>query len=271
MAALVFGGNTDQMFHLSQSTGVAAKLIAACAVALLLHACGVADSPGSKDTSNMTDASAETSPPAEDQLVAIDVLLIPDTTMLRAAGEWNSRLREQMPDGFSLDASHRPHVTLLQQYVAAKDVEAVIAAVNGLAASLDLGAMKLTADGLYHIPSGEIGLQGITIRSTPEIVSLQSKVIEALAPYRKRGGGEAAFVPDPTGAAFDPFLFSYVDGFAESQSGAKYSPHVTTGTAPLAWVEAREEEPFKPFEFGVDKLTVYRLGNFGTAAEPLAK
>jgi hypothetical protein len=39
---------------------------------------------------------------AEDKLVAIDVLLEPDQLMLSAAEEWNKRLREQLPDGFSL-------------------------------------------------------------------------------------------------------------------------------------------------------------------------
>ena len=57
----------------------------------------------------------------------------------------------------------------------------------------------------------------------------------------------------------------------EKQTGENYNPHVTTGTGPLEWVEAREKEPFEPFEFEVDKLAVYRLGNFGTAAEPLRR
>jgi hypothetical protein len=255
----------------TSSFSQSAKIVLSSVAVLSLCGCDVAHSPASKDARSMTEATVEASQQAETQLVAIDVLLVPDATMLEAAGKWNSRLREQMPEGFSLDASHRPHVTLLQQYVAVKDLDAVIASVHSLSASADLETMKLTANGLYHIPSGKIGLQGITVRPSPEIVSLQSKVIGALAPYRKRGGAEAAFVPDPTGAAFDAMLFTYVDTFAESQSGNKYNPHVTTGTGPLAWVEAREKEPFKVFDFGVDKLAVYRLGNFGTAAQPLTK
>ena len=37
--------------------------------------------------------------PAEDKLVAIDVLLEPDQRMLTAADEWNKRLRDQMTEG----------------------------------------------------------------------------------------------------------------------------------------------------------------------------
>lgn len=143
--------------------------------------------------------------------------------------------------------------------------------MKSIAASEDLKAMKLTAIGLYHIPSGKIGLQGITVKPSANILALQAKVIRAIESFRKSGGGEAAFVPDSTGTPFDPFLFTYVDTFAEKQTGKNFNPHVTTGTGPLEWVEAREGEPFEQFEFGVDKLTVYKLGNFGTAAEPLGE
>jgi hypothetical protein len=125
---------------------------------------------------------------AQDKLVAIDVLLEPDQRMLDAAGQWNERLREQDPTGFSLDETHRPHITLLQQYVAEKDLDAVVAAAKSLAAPEDLGRMRLTATGLYHIPSGKLGLQGITIKPSDEILALQAKVIEAMAPFRNGNG-----------------------------------------------------------------------------------
>ena len=212
-------------------------------------------------------ANAEAPLAKEDRLVAIDVLLEPDQQMLEAAEQWNKRLREQMPDGFALDETHRPHITLLQQYVAEKDLTAVISAVKLLAASVKLDSMKLRASGLYHIPSGKIGLQGITIEPSEEILALQANVIQAMEPFRKSGGDQSAFVPDPTGTQFDPVLFSYVDTFVEEQAGKNFNPHVTTGAGPLEWVKQREREPFKPFEFGVEKLIVYKLGNFGTAAE----
>lgn len=205
------------------------------------------------------------------QLVAIDVLLEPDGPMLEVAERWNTRLREQMPDGFALDDAHRPHITLLQQYVDEKDVAEIVAAVKALKASENLTGMTLTANGLYHIPTGNIGLQGITIKSSKEILALQAKVMQTMAPYRKSGGDQAAFVPDPTGAPFDPILFDYVGTFVEKQTGTNYNPHVTTGTGPLDWVEQREAEPFNSFEFGIKSLAVYQLGNFGTASKRLSE
>jgi hypothetical protein len=206
---------------------------------------------------------------AQSDLVAIDVLLEPDATMVAAAEAWNARLREQTPEGFELDAAHRPHITLLQQYVAATELGAVLAAVSDLAARNDVDGLELTASGLYHIPIGEIGLQGITIEPSPELLALQADVVQTLAPYRRSGGGEAAFVPDRTGTPFDPFLFKYVETFVPAQTGEKFNPHVTTGIAPRAWLEAREAEPFKPFTFGVNRIATYQLGNFGTAARRL--
>jgi 2'-5' RNA ligase len=112
--------------------------------------------------------------------------------MLEAAEQWNKRLHEQMPKGFALDETHRPHITLLQQYVSERDLDAVVATVKSIAASANLANMKLTANGLYYIPSGKIGLQGITIEPSEEILALQAKVIQAMAPFRKSGGGQAA-------------------------------------------------------------------------------
>jgi hypothetical protein len=78
-------------------------------------------------------ATAEGSMGKEDRLVAIDVLLEPDRWMLEAAEQWNKRLREQIPEGLALDETHRPHITLLQQYGGEKDLDAVVAAVKSLA------------------------------------------------------------------------------------------------------------------------------------------
>jgi hypothetical protein len=82
-----------------------------------------------------------------------------------------------------------------------------------------------------------------------------------------KGGAQGAFVEDPTRTALGPALFSNVETFVPGRSGVNYHPHVSTGVAPTTWLEAWEAEPFAPFKFGPNRLSVYRLGNFGTAAE----
>jgi hypothetical protein len=50
-------------------------------------------------------------PIASDQLIAIDVLLEPDRTMVSRSEAVNARLRANYPAGYQLDATHAPHVT----------------------------------------------------------------------------------------------------------------------------------------------------------------
>jgi hypothetical protein len=48
-------------------------------------------------------------------VTAIDILLEPGATMLRHAEANNARLLKVYPNGFALDATHRPHITLIQR------------------------------------------------------------------------------------------------------------------------------------------------------------
>lgn len=45
--------------------------------------------------------------------------------MIDHATAINARLRENDPAGFTLDATHAPHVSMLQRFVRAKDLDAV--------------------------------------------------------------------------------------------------------------------------------------------------
>ena len=56
-------------------------------------------------------------PVAQPAVTAIDILLEPDATMLQHAAANNARLLEVNPQGFALDAAHRPHITLIQRFV----------------------------------------------------------------------------------------------------------------------------------------------------------
>jgi 2'-5' RNA ligase superfamily len=203
---------------------------------------------------------------SQEQLVAIDVLLVPDQTMLDASAEWNARMRAQTPDGFELDETHQPHVTLIQRHVLASDLDAVLAAVSRVRADFDIGSLTMQANGIYHIPTGDQGLAGITITPSKALLELQAAVIEAVNPFDAGAADESAYVPDPTGTPFDPFLFQYVETFVPEQTGDKYNPHVTIGIAPAVWLEEVESRPFDAFEFGATGLAVYQLGNFGTAS-----
>jgi len=205
----------------------------------------------------------------QSDLIAIDVLIQPGPKMMSEADRWNAMMREQSPEGFKLDEEHAPHITLIQRFIAKSDLPKVLAAVDKVKAKFDISSLKMTATGLYHIPTGKNGLAGIVIEPTKQLHELQQAVIDAVNLYARKGGSESAFVPDKSGTPFDPLLFKYVDTFVPQQTGEKFNPHVTIGVAPLDWLNEQEKKPFDKFTFGAKGIATYQLGNFGTASKLL--
>jgi hypothetical protein len=198
-------------------------------------------------------------------LIAIDVLLQPDQTMVARANEINARLRSNYPEGYSLDATHAPHVTMLQRYVREKDFDAVAAAITKVLAAERPGDLQLKATALlYQIWNGA-ALTAIVVERTPELTRLQQKVADAVAPFAASGGTEAAFIDTPKGADIVP----YVETFVPKSTGANYFPHVTAGVATEEFVKQLKAEPFAPVTFHPAGVAIYQLGNFGTASKKL--
>ena len=202
-------------------------------------------------------------------VTAINILLEPDATMLQHSEANNARLLKVYPKGFTLDAAHRPHITMVQCYVRTADLDQVYDAAGKVLASANLNAMKLEAFKYYYIPSKEIGLAGIVAKPTPELLKLQEDLIAAVAPFTVKTGDSAAFVPTPDGSGHDPFLIEYVSTFVPKASGEHFNPHVTTGVAPREYLDKMLAEPFEPFTFSPAGAAVYQLGEFGTAAKKL--
>jgi hypothetical protein len=205
----------------------------------------------------------------QEELIAVDVLLEPGPAMLAEAVRWNAAMREQLPQGFSFDGEHAPHVTLLQQFIARGDIARMLAAVADASAGFDVAGLRLEATGLYHVAIGGIGLAGIVIEPTERLLALQRTVIDAVGDLARAGGGEAAFVPDRSGARFDPLLFAFVETYVQRRAGVRFHPHLTVGAAPLGWLEDLETRPFARFAFDVTGIATYQIGNFGTASRRL--
>lgn len=206
---------------------------------------------------------------ADGSITAIDILLQPDATMLQHAAATNERLLKVFPKGFALDAAHRPHVTLVQRFVRTENLDKVYAAVGKVFASTDVTGLKLEAYKYYYIPDKEIGLSGIVVRPTPELLALEQKVIDAVSPYAVATGTSAAFVTTAQDPDVLPALITYVSEFVPKHSGKNYEPHVTTGVAPREYLNKMLAEPFQPFTFAPAGAAVYHLGHYGTAAKEL--
>ena len=76
--------------------------------------------------------------PAETAAItAIDILLEPDPIMLNHA-EANTPPAAVFPKGFALDATHRPHITLIQRFVRTADLDQIYAAAGKVFANANV-------------------------------------------------------------------------------------------------------------------------------------
>jgi hypothetical protein len=228
----------------------------ACALAVLALGTGCATAQPAATTSG------------KNAVTAIDICLEPDATMLQHAQAVNERLLKVFPRGFSLDAAHRPHVTLVQRFVPTENLDKVYAAVGKVFAPANATGLKLEAFKYYYIPDKELGLSGIVIKPTPELLALEHKVIEAVTPFVVKTGTSAAFVTGDVPEVL-PELIAYVSDFVPKHSGKNFEPHVTTGLAPRSYLDEMLKERFTPFTFSPAGAAVYHLGHYGTAAKKL--
>jgi len=122
----------------------------------------------------------EAKPSRGADFIAIDILLQPDAVMLKHAEANNARLLKVFPKGFTLDAAHMPHITLLQCFVRRADLDRLYAAEEKVLAAANVNAMKLEAFKYYYAAAdATTGVAGICAKPTPEILKLQADVIAA--------------------------------------------------------------------------------------------
>jgi hypothetical protein len=208
-------------------------------------------------------------PQRPDSVTAIDILVQPDDIMLEHARAVNARLIDAYPDGFTLDAAHQPHITMLQLFVGTADLDKVYAASDSVFASENPVAWTLRAVKHYYIPSPPIGLAGIVVEPTEDLLRLQQRLIDVTAPYTVAVGTAAAFASAQGGRDIQESLIQYVSNFVPDSSGNKFNPHVSTGVGTTAFLDEMLAEPFEVFTFSPAGAAIYQLGTFGTAQKEL--
>jgi len=198
-------------------------------------------------------------------ITAIDIVLEPDATMVKHAEAANERLRKQFPKGFALGKTHHPHISCLQRYVRTADLNKVYDAVGKVLAHENPTTWKLKAYKYYYLPWKDIGLAGIVIEPTEDLIRYQEKLIEAVAPFTVKTGTAAAFVTTREDPDINQPTIDYVTNFVPDATGPKFNPHVTIGIATQDYLKQLLGEKFEAFTFTPVGASVYHLGNFGTA------
>jgi hypothetical protein len=209
-------------------------------------------------------AAAQQSP-----VTAIDIALEPDATMVQHAMDANARLLKAFPKGFALGPMRHPHVSMLQQFVRAEDLDKVFAATNAVLDKEKPTAWTLKAFKYYYIPSPPIGLAGIVVEPTADLHRLQDELIEAVKPYTVKTGTPASFFSEEDGRDIQQALIDYVANFVTDAAGARFNPHVTIGVGTEAYLNEMLAAPFASFTFSPAGASVYQLGSYGTARKEL--
>lgn len=205
----------------------------------------------------------------ENPVTAIDIALEPDATMIQHAEAANAQLLKVFPKGYSLDATHRPHITMLQRYVRTADLDKVYAAVGNVLAGDNPAGWTLKAYKYDYVVWDSVGVTVILIEQTDDLIRYQQKLIDAVAPFTVETGTAAAFVTTPEDPDINQPTIDYVAHYVPASSGEKLEPHVTIGVAPPDYLKTMVAEPFDAFTFSPAAMSVYQLGNFGTARKEL--
>lgn len=206
-----------------------------------------------------------------DALVAIDIAIEPGEPMVRRSLDDNARLRQNFPRGYALDETHHAHVSMLQRFVREADLEKVYAAISRAVVAENPSSWQLKAYKYYYIPAGPIGLAGIVVEVTDDLLRLQQKIVDAVAPFSVATATADAFFKLPSEPPLHevPFLIQYVGAFVPEHSGKNFMPHVTVGVGLKAFLDAMLAAPFEAFTFSPAGASVYQLGDFGTARKNL--
>jgi hypothetical protein len=205
-------------------------------------------------------------------VTAIDIALEPDATMVHHAEAVNTRLRSVFPKSFALDATHHPHISMLQRYVRTADLDKIYVAASRVFTSYNVTNFKLKAYKYYYLTAPSLpglGLSGIVVETTPELVKLQQDLIDAVAPYTVKTGTAAAFVTTPAHPDINQATIHYIEVYVPEHSGEHLELHVTTGLASVDYLNKMLAEPFEDFTFSPSGASVFHLGNYGTAAAKL--
>jgi 2'-5' RNA ligase len=202
-------------------------------------------------------------------VTAIDILLEPDSTMIEYANGANQPLLKSFPLGFALDETHHPHITCLQRYVETADLDKLYEAVGKVLAEETPTSWELKAYKYYYIPWKNIGIAGIVVEPTDDLIRFQKKLIDAVAPFVEKTGTAAAFVATAEDPDINQPTIDYVTSYVPDHTGKNFNPHVTIGIATQDYLKKLLDEKFEAFTFSLVGVSVYQLGNLGAAQKKL--
>ena len=147
-------------------------------------------------------------------LTAIDVLIDPDDARYRACPYGQRRVAQSLPQGWALDDTHKPHITMLQRYLLTADLDKVYDAVEKIIAETDMASLGYQAVKITHADWGfpGYGPTVLLVQASPAVLAFQAKLEAAVAPFVESGGTADAFVAD-LGEVISPTIIKWVEAY----------------------------------------------------------
>jgi hypothetical protein len=218
-----------------------------------------------------TPANAGTSSVTQNPITAVDIVLEPDATMIQNAKAANAGLLKNFPKGYALDEEHAPHISVIGGYFYTANLDELLAAAGKVLAGEKVMSWKLKAFKYYYIPLKEIGLGGILVEPTADLIRLQNEFFEAVGKFIAPASSAtaAAFMTTPSNPEINQATIDAVANYFSGHRGEHYSPHVTIGVGTVGYLDALLAAPFPTFTFSAAGASAYQFGNFGTAAKRL--
>src|SRR5262245_18781733 len=106
--------------------------------------------------------------------------------MIQHAEAANDRLRKVFPEGYALDATHRPHITILQRFVRTEDLDKVYAAVVDVLAGEKPDGRTLKAFKYDYVVWDKAGVTVILIEPTAQLIQFPTETDRCSCPLFHR-------------------------------------------------------------------------------------
>ena len=185
-----------------------------------------------------------------EKLNALDVALVLPPALIDALTGLNASLLPP-PDGFYFDATHAPHLTLLQQFSpldALQDVADEITTAAQHTAPLQLTTGKLS--------KGETAVI-LTVEQNQALYDLHHCLMERLEKFDRPSGNTTGFINTSPDGPARPRDVAWVQQFRRNASYDAFAPHITLGVGHL-------DQPCSVQHFTATHLGLYQLGRFCT-------
>ena len=100
-------------------------------------------------------------------------------------------------------------------------------------------------------------------------MSLNKNSFAFLKPYMWPNNARESYIQNSDGSPSDQFTIDYVPKFVSHHSYEKCNPYFSLGVAKTSVLDSLEQHGFRALKFQTPSISMYQLGNFGTAQKLL--